>query len=44
VQVPGDWTVARGHALLVRLEVELGDVLPDVTMSTHLEPGRIPAA
>jgi cation diffusion facilitator family transporter len=40
VEVPGDWTVTRGHALLDRLEAELGDALPDVTVSTHLEPGR----
>jgi cation diffusion facilitator family transporter len=38
VQVPGDWTVEHGHALLDDLEHELTEVLPDTTVSTHLEP------
>jgi cation diffusion facilitator family transporter len=38
VLTPGGWTVKQGHDLLERLEQELGSALPNLTVSTHLEP------
>ncbi|WP_420644196.1 cation diffusion facilitator family transporter [Candidatus Leptofilum sp.] len=38
VQVPGAWSVNRGHALLEKVERDLRLVLPPVTVFTHLEP------
>lgn len=38
VQVPGDWTVQRGHDLLDALENEIGLALPNTHILTHLEP------
>ncbi|MCW5876087.1 MAG: cation transporter [Anaerolineales bacterium] len=37
VLVPGDWSVARGHRLLERLEAEIRAALDNVTVFTHLE-------
>ena len=36
--VPGTWTVQRGHQLLERLETDVRQALPNVTVFTHLEP------
>ncbi|MHB1133570.1 MAG: cation diffusion facilitator family transporter [Chloroflexota bacterium] len=44
VLVPGDWTVHRGHQLLERIEADLGRVLPQATVFTHLESLIDPAA
>ena len=38
VLVPGAWTVARGHDLAERIEVEIRDLLPRATVTTHIEP------
>jgi cation diffusion facilitator family transporter len=38
VLVPGDWTVRRGHDLLVRVEAAVGPALPDTNIFTHLAP------
>ncbi len=38
VRAPGDWSVRAGHDLLDRLEADLQDALPGVTVFTHLEP------
>jgi cation diffusion facilitator family transporter len=38
VRAPGDWSVRTGHDLLDRLEADLRDALPGVTVFTHLEP------
>lgn len=38
VRAPGDWSVRAGHDLLDRLEADLRDALPGVTVFTHLEP------
>ena len=38
VQVPGGWTVQRGHDLLEDIEEAIRRRLPDVTILTHLEP------
>jgi cation diffusion facilitator family transporter len=44
VLVPGDWSVQRGHELLERMEADLRDALPNLTILTHLEPIEDPAA
>jgi cation diffusion facilitator family transporter len=44
VLVPGDWTVHRGHTLLERIESDIRDVVPNVTVLTHLEPLDDPAS
>jgi cation diffusion facilitator family transporter len=38
VIVPDEWTVQRGHQLLEVIEADLRNILPDVTVFTHLEP------
>lgn len=38
VLVPGEWTVARAHAELDRIEAGLGQVLDDCVVFTHAEP------
>jgi cation diffusion facilitator family transporter len=38
VLVPGDWTVADGHAVLDEIEAALGARLPGLTVATHLAP------
>jgi divalent metal cation (Fe/Co/Zn/Cd) transporter len=37
VLVPGSWNVARGHALLERIEHEVREVIPNANVLTHLE-------
>jgi cation diffusion facilitator family transporter len=38
VLVPGAWTVQQGHDLSETVEAEIIAVLPDTTVSTHVEP------
>ncbi|WP_242340463.1 MULTISPECIES: cation diffusion facilitator family transporter [unclassified Anaeromyxobacter] len=38
VLVPGAWTVQRGHALLEEIERDLRAAIPNLTVTTHLEP------
>jgi cation diffusion facilitator family transporter len=38
VLVPGAWTVQRGHAIVEEIEREVRDVIPGVTVDTHVEP------
>lgn len=38
VQVPGDWSVLRGHTLLEAVERDLRQALSPVSVFTHLEP------
>jgi divalent metal cation (Fe/Co/Zn/Cd) transporter len=38
VQVPGDWSVQRGHDLLEQLEAQVRQALPHATVFTHIEP------
>lgn len=38
VLVPGAWTVQQGHDLVEEIETDLGAVIPDLTVTTHLEP------
>ncbi len=38
IQVPGAWSVQAGHTLLEEIEKELREVLPPISVFTHLEP------
>ncbi|MAT96507.1 MAG: cation-efflux pump [Anaerolineaceae bacterium] len=38
IQVPGDWSVQRGHTLLETIERDLRQALAPVSVFTHLEP------
>jgi cation diffusion facilitator family transporter len=38
IQVPGDWSVQRGHDLLEDIERDIRRVLPSTTVFTHIEP------
>jgi cation diffusion facilitator family transporter len=38
VQVPGDWTVDKGHDLVTQIESDLRVEFPDAAIFTHLEP------
>lgn len=44
VLVPGEWTVQRGHDLLERIEAEIRDAVPRLTVFTHLEPVEDPVS
>ena len=44
IQVPGDWSVQRGHDLLEALEHEIRTSLPSAAVFTHLEPIEDPAS
>ncbi len=44
VIVPGLWTVQRGHRLLERIEADIRQALPSVTVFTHLESLIDPAS
>lgn len=44
VLVPGYWTVQRGHQLLERIEADIRQALPSVTVFTHLESLNDPAS
>lgn len=44
VLVPGEWSVARGHELLDRLEDDIRSALPGAIVLTHLEPIGHPAS
>ena len=38
VLVPGDWSVQKGHDLLEEIERGIRDLIPRITVTTHLEP------
>ncbi len=44
VLVPGAWTVARGHALLERIEQDVSAAVPSAHVFTHLEAIEDPAS
>jgi cation diffusion facilitator family transporter len=44
VQVPGAWSVQRGHELLEEIERDLRQTLPSVSVFTHLEPIEDPVS
>lgn len=44
VLVPGRWTVKRGHRLLEKIETDIEQALPNITVFTHLESLEDPAS
>lgn len=44
VLVPGAWSVKQGHDLVDRIESELNEALPSLSVITHIEPIEDPAA
>ncbi len=42
VQVPGDWSVQRGHDLLEAIERKVRHAIPATTVFTHIEPVEDP--
>jgi cation diffusion facilitator family transporter len=44
ILVPDEWTVRRGHHLLERIEADIRNALPGITVFTHLEPLGDPAS
>lgn len=42
IQVPGEWTVQRGHDLLEQIDLELHRTLPYLTVFSHIEPMEDP--
>jgi cation diffusion facilitator family transporter len=44
ILMPGTWTVQRAHNLSERLEAEIREVVPYVSIFTHIEPDDDPAA
>jgi cation diffusion facilitator family transporter len=38
VLVPGTWTVTRGHRLSERVQTDVAEAVPGLTVTTHLEP------
>ena len=44
IQVPGEWSVQRGHDLLEALEHDIRASLPSAAVFTHLEPIEDPAS
>ena len=44
IQVPGAWTVQRGHTLMEEIESQIRAALPRVAVFTHLEPAEDPVS
>lgn len=44
VLVPGSWTVHEGHGLLEKIETDLREAIPNLTVITHLEPIEDPVS
>lgn len=44
IQVPGDWSVQKGHELLEAIELDMNDALAPINVTTHLEPVEDPAS
>jgi divalent metal cation (Fe/Co/Zn/Cd) transporter len=44
IQVPGAWSVQRGHTLLENIERDLRQTVAPVSVITHLEPIEDPAS
>jgi len=42
IQVPGSWSVQKGHTLLEEIEREIRRTIPLVSVFTHLEPVEDP--
>lgn len=44
VQVPGDWSVQKGHNLMERIEAQIRDEIPTAVVFTHIEPLEDPSS
>ncbi len=44
LQVPGDWSVQKGHDLAEKVEQEIRKSIPMVTVFTHIEPREDPVS
>ncbi len=44
ILVPGKWTVQNGHNLLERIEKDIRTSIPNITVSTHIEPLEDPVS
>ncbi len=44
VQVPGEWSVQRGHDLMERIEAEIRTEIPSAVVFTHIEPLEDPSS
>jgi cation diffusion facilitator family transporter len=44
IQVPGEWSVQRGHELLETIEREIRNELNPISVITHLEPAEDPVS
>jgi cation diffusion facilitator family transporter len=44
IQVPGDWSVQRGHDLLETIEDQVRHAVPSATVFTHIEPVEDPTS
>lgn len=44
IQVPGAWSVQRGHSLLERIEADIRAALTPISIVTHLEPMEDPVS
>jgi cation diffusion facilitator family transporter len=44
IQVPGAWSVQKGHALLEEVEAEIRNAFPRISVFTHLEPVEDPVS
>ncbi len=42
--VPGSWTVKQGHELAEQIEIKVTKAIPQVSMTTHIEPSEDPLA
>lgn len=42
--VPGSWTVKQGHELAEQIEIQITKAIPQVSMTTHIEPSEDPLA
>jgi len=44
ILVPGAWTVQKGHSLAEEIEKKLRDIIPNTTITTHIEPLEDPVS
>ena len=44
VQVPGEWSVQRGHNLMEQIEAQIRSELPTAVVMTHIEPLEDPSS
>ncbi len=44
IQVPGNWSVQKGHELLEAIELDMNDALAPINVTTHIEPVEDPAS